>query len=81
MSLRNTSPTPTSSARLKLVDELMDGYVSWREESASVAAMYDLWERAPRERRAIAYAAYVAALDREETAAAAYQELIERNAA
>ncbi|HUE28407.1 MAG TPA: hypothetical protein VMP89_16650 [Solirubrobacteraceae bacterium] len=56
-----------------MVDELMDDYVSWREACAAVAVSYEDWRRSDRPDGKLAFAAYVAALDREEQAAAAYQ--------
>jgi hypothetical protein len=56
----------------------MDAYVTWREESAAVTATYESWTRAARERRALAYDSYMAALDREEYAAALYRHLIDQ---
>jgi hypothetical protein len=55
----------------------MDGYVTWREESAAVHSAYQRWERAARHERDIAFDEYVAALDREERAAAAYKQFAE----
>jgi hypothetical protein len=54
----------------------MDGYVAWREESAAVEIAYGQWLRAEPSEQALAFAAYVAALDREERAAGTYQRLI-----
>ena len=62
----------------ELVDALMDEYVSWREESDAVSKSYSAWSRATRDERWLAYAAYVAALDREEHAAFAYRCLVEQ---
>ncbi len=70
-----------SAARRTFLDGVIDGYVTWREESAAVTASYRSWDRAPRDERATAFAAYVAALDREEQAASAYRRLLERAAA
>jgi hypothetical protein len=61
-----------------LVDAVLDAYIAWREETAAVEAAYRKWLGAGREERALAFAAYSAALDREEYAAAEYQRLIER---
>ena len=61
-----------------LIDAVVDGYVAWREENAAVEAAYRRWLAAGREERALAFAAYSAALDREEYAAAEYQRVIER---
>jgi hypothetical protein len=60
------------------VDEMIDGYVSWREACAAVTIAYDSWNDAPREDGDLAFTAYHAALDREELAAAIYRDLAER---
>jgi hypothetical protein len=56
----------------------MDGYVAWYEANLAAAAAYQSWHVATRPERAFAFDAYQAALDREEHAASAYQELIEQ---
>ena len=60
------------------VDELMDAYLEWCEESGAVAFAYRRWSSAPTEDAAGAFAAYVAALDREERASAEYARLFMR---
>ena len=67
----NDRPTST------IIDALMDGYVGWREECAAVEEAYRDWLAAGRENRSSAFAAYSAALDREEHAAARYRRLVE----
>ena len=71
------SPVASQTSRI-LIDAVLDGYIAWREENAAVEAAYRKWLGAEREERALAFAAYSAALDREEYAAAEYQRLIER---
>jgi hypothetical protein len=61
----------------ELIDAVMDGYVTWREESAAVRAAYDNWRRAASDARTVAFDDYSAALDREEHAASEYRRLIE----
>ena len=51
-------------------------YVAWREETGTVETAYRNWLRAERQERDLAFAAYCAALDREEYAAAEYERLI-----
>jgi len=75
MNLRKSSPQTINP---QLVDMLVDEYVTWREESAAVSAAYGEWTSAPRDERDGAYAAYVAALGREERAAGVYGELVGR---
>ena len=55
-----------------LVDAVVDAYVDWREEEARVRVAYRRWMRASEEDQIRAYAAYTAALDREERAAELY---------
>jgi hypothetical protein len=61
-----------------LLDEMINVYVDWREESAAVAASYEKWNRATAADKTLAFSAYVAALDREARAAADYQRVIEQ---
>jgi hypothetical protein len=60
-----------------LIDAVMDGYVTWREESAAVEAAYHRWRRASRDQSMVAFDDYFAALDREEHAASEYRRLVE----
>lgn len=55
------------------VDALIDSHVEWREECEAVARAYERWTGSERAERRLAYAAYRAALEREEKAAAEYQ--------
>ena len=59
-------------------DALVDLYVEWREECSSVHSAYERWRRAPRDDSAAAFAAYNAALDREERASNVYAALVQR---
>lgn len=65
----------------QLLDEAIDAYVDWREQSADVWAAYERWAGAPRIDAAGAFSAYRAALDREERASHAYADLLVRIAA
>jgi hypothetical protein len=51
----------------------MEVYVDWREESAALEDAYWHWSSAPEPDRDLAFAAYKAALDREEQASIVYQ--------
>ena len=62
----------------ELVDEAIDAYVDWRQESAGVWDAYERWARAPRVDAAGAFSAYRAALDREECASHAYADQLAR---
>jgi hypothetical protein len=61
-----------------LVGEFVESYACWREESATVREAYERWSSAEVGDRALAWAAYGAALDREQHAADAYRECAER---
>jgi hypothetical protein len=62
----------------QLCDALIDLYVDWREECSAVQLAYERWRTAPRVDHGIAFAAYNAALDREERACDLYAALIRR---
>jgi hypothetical protein len=51
------------------VDVFVESYVDWREECRTLEAAYARWRRSERPGRNLAFAAYRAALDREEKAA------------
>jgi hypothetical protein len=73
-----SSTTRTSSASLeRAMDDALLAYVDWREESAAVWHAYAGWENRAAEDKVWAYAAYLAALDREEAAANDYRRLVE----
>jgi hypothetical protein len=72
---RDASPSGQTQL-VHLVDALIEHYVSWREECAAVTSSYENWSRAESGDRTLAFGAYVAALDREELAAASYRRLI-----
>jgi hypothetical protein len=54
------------------VDRLIELYCDWRTECSEVRAAYGRFTAAPTDERALAYAVYGAALDREESAADEY---------
>jgi len=61
-----------SQIRPDLIDIMMDLYCEWRTECKAVQAAYEeIWRVAPSD-RAAAFAAYTAALDREESACQDY---------
>jgi hypothetical protein len=64
----------TARAAPLLGDEFLESYVSWREEAATVQMAYDRWQAG----EALAFAAYRAALDREEQGAKALRESAKR---
>lgn len=58
-----------------LIDDTVDAYVDWREESAAVWDAYERWECASAADARLAFAAYWAAVDREERASNVYAGL------
>jgi hypothetical protein len=69
--------SPSGQAHvIHLIDALIGHYVSWQEECAAVASSYENWNRAESGEEALAFSAYLAALEREEIAAASCQRLI-----
>lgn len=55
-----------------LVDEMLGYYIDWRHDAAAAEDAYRLWSIAPTDEEALRYAAYVAALDQEESSAIRY---------
>jgi polysaccharide pyruvyl transferase WcaK-like protein len=55
----------------------VESYVNWHAQSQVVAESYRAWKRAGAKERRIAFARYVAALDREEVAARDYRRTLE----
>jgi len=68
----------SAQIRPEVVDRLIDLYCDWRMECSQVRTAYAQFTAAPPEERALAYAAYRAALDREELAAGEYARQITR---
>ena len=64
--------------RRRLVDDLVDAYVAWREECRAVEDPYRGWASAPAADSTFAFAAYRMALDREELASSVYADLAAR---
>ena len=60
----------------RLRDEILDLYLDWREEAAAVADAYASWAGAPAGEEGRCFAAYTAALDREEAAARSYADVL-----
>jgi hypothetical protein len=73
-----SSETTLGSLRRRMVDEAMEAYVEWREECIRVDEAYRGWLSAVRADAALAFPAYVAALDREERASEVYAGVIHR---
>jgi hypothetical protein len=73
-----TAVTDSQAPRARwAIDVLLERYVSWREECRAVRRAYQWWVDSERRHRELAYAGYLAALDREEHAARAYADQIE----
>jgi hypothetical protein len=72
------APQDPERSKSELVDEAMDCYVDWREECAAVEAAYGRWSSTSPEAAELPYAAYSAALDREQSAAGVYRRALER---
>jgi hypothetical protein len=65
-------------SRERLVDQLIEAYVDWRETCARVRDAYRFWEIDSGSYGRIAFGSYVAALDAEERAAEVYAGLVRR---
>ena len=59
-----------------VVDAVVDAYIDWRTQAAAVARAHRRWNEAPTDDRTLAFAAFSAALDREERAADLFAELV-----
>ena len=64
----------------RVVDRLLDAYVSWREACLRVSDAYGSWERRTGADATPAFGVYMAALDQEERAAEVYAGLVRRAA-
>jgi hypothetical protein len=58
--------------------ELLDRWLAWREASADVRTAYRRWSECAIRHRAVAFALYRVALDRERYAANTLSDLVER---
>ena len=54
------------------MDELLGYYIDWRHDAAAAAEAYSVWSTAPGDDEALRFAAYIAALDQEESSALRY---------
>jgi hypothetical protein len=64
--------------RERLGNEALERYLDWRAESEAVDEAYGVWSGAPTGEAELSFAAYGAALDREERAATVYGSVIDR---
>jgi hypothetical protein len=60
----------------RLVDEMLDRYVDWREDAIAVTECYRRWSGAPRGEKAWRFCVYLAALEQEESAAKSYAAVV-----
>lgn len=67
----------TSRLRRELIDHLMDAYIDWREECITLGDAYERWLTVAVAERSLAFAAYRAALDREQQASSVYADRFE----
>jgi capsule polysaccharide export protein KpsE/RkpR len=68
----------TADTRPDLTDQLLERYCDWRNQCVGVRAAYQRLTVTRAADRTLAFAAYAAALDREESAADAYANQIRR---
>ena len=59
-----------------LRDEIIDLYLDWREEATAVADAYATWADTTADRKGRCFAAYTAAIAREEAAARSYADAV-----
>jgi hypothetical protein len=71
-------PLGATERRPALADAFVDSWVSWREASEDVRTAYRWWSECARPERALAFAGYRAALDREQQAASIHWDWAER---
>jgi hypothetical protein len=64
-----------------VLEDVIDTYVDWREQSRGVWLAYGRWSQAPPEDATLRFAAYLAELDREHRACDVYEEAIVRTTA
>lgn len=65
-------PSTGFSRRDPRIDAFIDSYVEWREECEALETAYWRWTKSRCSERDLGFAAYRAALDREEKAASVY---------
>jgi hypothetical protein len=64
----------------QLIDDLVNTYIDWREQSERVWRAYRDWSTTAPQDAALRFAAYVAELDREHRASDAYAHAVARAA-
>lgn len=68
----------SAQSEARLMDDAVDAYVAWREECTSLRNAYEWWTVASTPDARSAFAAYRAAVDREERAADVYADRMTR---
>jgi len=68
----------STAAKAELANARQARYAIWRKASRAAAASYRTWSDAGGGERDPAYESYLRALEREEYAARAYQQLVEQ---
>lgn len=60
----------------RVVDDMLDRFVEWREGAGSVADAYRRWSEAPARDEPWRFSAYMALVDQEESAAKSYAVVV-----
>jgi hypothetical protein len=71
-------PIAINWQRRRLVNETLSAYLDWREECSGVALAYSRWASSRASDASATYAAYAAALEREERASELYAGVVRR---
>ena len=69
-------PIAMNRQRRRLVNEALAAYLEWREECSAVSLAYSRWASADASEASFSYAAYAAALEREERASELYAGVV-----
>jgi len=73
-----TAKPLAAQVRPDAIDRLIELYCEWREDCAGVYAAYEHFSAAAADNRALAFAAYTAALDQEASASRSYEDQVNR---
>ena len=76
--MRHATPERALAELIAHVDALITAYVTWRTECSALTRSYGVWSTGDRRHRNAAFGVYVAALEREEQAAATNRCLLEQ---
>jgi hypothetical protein len=60
----------------RLVDEILDCYLAWRNAASNATAGYRAWCASGAADRSLRFGAYLASLDQEECTATAYAQIV-----